>query len=352
MEHLGIDLGSSRSAVCRVSDTGIIMKEREVRTAELGEFLARLAPSRVAVESCAESRAVAKLAQEVGHEVRIVPATFVRSLGIGARKIKTDKRDARNLAIASFRLGDELPSIHIRSDEGAELQDLVRARSSLVAQRTSAINFVRAQFRKALLGRGPRATSKTFAARVRDELDEGHGLEIEAHLSVIDVLNEQIDELEGRMRELARTHADARRLQQISGVGPLVSLSFVATIDDPSRFGSGAQLSSYLGLSPGEKTTGGRVRRTGVIAAGQKHLRALLVQAAHVMLNARRTREPIAVWAHDLAKRQGRKLAVCALARRLAVIMWAMLRDGTTYDPTRTKPRTGPPEERAATSPS
>jgi transposase len=303
MEHLGIDLGASRNAVCRVSDAGIVIKEKEVRTAELGDLLARLASSRVAVESCAESRAVAKIAQEVGHEVRIVPATFVRSLGIGARKIKTDKRDARNLAIASFRLGDQLPSIHVRSDEAARIQDLVRARSNLVAQRTSTINFVRAQFRKALLGRGPRATSKTFAARVREALDGRHGLEIEieieieAHLSVIDVLNEQIEGLEVRMRELGRTHADACRLQQISGVGPLVSISFIATIDDPSRFESKSQLASYLGLSPGEKTTGGRVRRTGVIAAGQKHLRALLVQAAHVMLNARKTREPIASWA-------------------------------------------------------
>jgi transposase len=347
MEHVGIDLGASRSAVCLVSDTGSVIKEKEVRTAELGSLLAKLSPSRIAIESCAESRAVAKLAQERAHEVRVVPTTFVRSLGIGARKIKTDKRDARNLAIASFRLGDELPSIHVRSDEGAVLQDLVRARSNLVGQRTSAINFVRAQFRKALMGRGPKASSKTFAARVRDTLGDAHGLEIEHHLAVIEALNEQFDGLEAKMHELAKSNADARRLQQISGVGPIVSISFLATIDDPSRFGSAAQLSSYLGLSPGEKTTGGRVRRTGVIAAGQKHLRASLVQAAHVMLNARRTREPIAAWAQELAVRRGRKLAVCALARRLAVVMWAMIRDGTSYDPARTKP--GTPQERAAT---
>jgi transposase len=347
MEHVGIDLGTSRSAVCLVNGVGSIIKEQEVRTAEIGRFLANLSPSRVAIESCAESRAVAKLAQERAHEVRIVPTTFVRSLGIGARKIKTDKRDARNLAIASFRLGDELPSIHVRSDEGSMLQDLVRARANLVGQRTSAINFVRAQFRKALLGRGPKASSKTFAARVRETLGDAHGLEIESHLAVIEALNEQLHSLEAKMHELAKTNADACRLQQISGVGPIVSLSFLATIDDPARFGSAAQLGSYLGLSPGEKTTGGQVRRTGIISAGQKHMRALLVQAAHVMLNARRTREPIAVWAQELAERRGRKLAVCALARRLAVVMWAMLRDGTSYDPARTKP--GTPQERGTT---
>lgn len=347
MEHIGIDLGASRSAICLVNDTGNVTKEKEVRTAELGKVLAKIPPSRIAIESCAESRAVAKLALDQAHEVRIVPTTFVRSLGIGARRIKTDKRDARNLAIASFRLGDEIPSIHIRSDEGAELQDLVRARTNLVGQRTSSINFVRAQFRKALMGRGPRATSKTFVARTQEVLGEAHQLELESHLAVIDTLNEQLDRLEAKMHALAKNHADARRLQQISGVGPIVSLSFLATVDDPSRFDSGAQLSSYLGLSPGEHTTGGRVRRTGIIAAGQKHMRALLVQAAHVMLNARRTREPMAEWAKDLATRRGRKVAVCALARRLAVIMWVMLRDDADYEPARTKP--GTPQERAGT---
>ena len=349
MEHVGIDLGASRSAVCVVSEAGTVVKEREVRTAELGRFLAKRSASRVAIESCAESRAVAKLAVSAAHEVRVVPASFVRSLGIGARKIKTDRRDARNLAIASYRLGDELPSIHMRSDEGAQLQDLVRARTSLITQRTRSINFVRAQFRKALRGRGPRATSKTFVARVREALVEEHDLEVEAHLAVIDALNDRIAVLDGRMKELARTHVDAVRLQKIAGVGPIVSLSFVATVDDASRFGSGAQLASYLGLSPGEKTTGGRVRRTGIIAAGQKHMRAMLVQAAHVMLNARRTREPMAMWARELAARRGRKVAVCALARRLAVVMWAMLRDGTDYDPSLTKP--GSPQERARASP-
>jgi hypothetical protein len=101
-------------------------------------------------------------------------------------------------------------------------------------------------------------------------------------------------------------------------------------------------VASYIGLSPGENTTGGNVRRTGIIAAGQRQLRGLLVQAAHVMLNARKTREPMAEWALELERRRGRKVAVCALARRLAVVMWAMLRDGTRYDPTQTRSRQRP----------
>jgi len=314
-----------------VNGEGAILLERTLHTKELGLFLAKRTPSRIVIESCAESRKVAQMALAHGHEVKVVPTSLVRSLGVGARNIKTDKRDARNLANASFRLGDELPQIHVRSDEAASIQDLVRARASLVSQRTAAINFVRAQLRKALLGRGPRCTSKLFGVRVRNLLGEDSGLQLNAHLKVIDTLNEQIDDLEKRMKETAKKTERAIALQKITGVGPIVALAFLATIDDPKRFASGSHLASYVGLSPGESTTGGKIRRTGVIAAGQKQLRGLLVQAAHVMLNGRKTREPMAQWAVEIECRRGRKVAVCALARRLAIVMWAMLRDGTRY---------------------
>lgn len=342
MEHIGIDLGASRSAICVVSSDGCVLLERSIPTSEIERFLSKRPTSRVAIESCAESRVVANRVREQGHDVRVVPSVFVRSLGIGTRKIKTDKRDARSLAMASFRLGDELPHIHIRSDEAAALQDLVRARSSLVSQRTMAINFVRAQLRKALLGSGPRRTAETFCDAVRELIGENISLQVYAHLATIDVLNEQIKRLEGKMKEVAQASEPATRLRKISGVGPIVSLAFLAAVADPKRFASGSHLASYIGLSPGENTTGGKVRRTGIVAAGQKQLRGLLVQAAHSMLNARKAREPMAQWALELERRRGRKVAVCALARRLAVVMWAMLRDGTRYEPTMTRPRECP----------
>lgn len=344
MEHTGIDLGASRSAICVVSSEGAVLFERTIPTGDIDLFLAKRPRSRVAIESCAESRVVAIRAHDRGHDVRVVPTSFVRSLGVGTRRIKTDKRDARSLAIASFRLGDELPHVHIRSDEAAAIQELVRARSSLVSQRTMAINFVRAQLRKALLGQGPRRTAKTFCAGVRELVGEESSLEVSAHLTTIDVLNEQIEALEKKMKEVAEASESATRLRKITGVGPIVSLAFLAAIADPKRFASGSHLASYIGLSPGENTTGGKIRRTGIIAAGQRQLRGLLVQAAHVMLNARKTREPMAQWALELESRRGRKVAVCALARRLAIVMWAMLRDGTCYEPnlTRSRERTEP----------
>lgn len=340
MEHIGIDLGASRSSICIMSSTGELTQERTVETRKLFPFLSKRGPAHVVIESCAESRKVALMARELDHEVRVVPTSFVRSLGIGTRRIKTDKRDARNLALAAFRLGDQLPHVHIRSDDAEQKKDLLGSRANLITMRTSAINFVRSSLRRQLkprIGRAP----ESFCANVRDTFDEVPP-EIEVHLTLIGTLNEQIAILDRKIRKLARADEDAQRLQKIPGVGPIVSLAFLATIDQPERFAAAANVASYLGLSPGENTTGGNVKRTGIIAAGQRQMRALLVQAAHSMMNSRRTTEPMAAWAHELARKKGRKVATCALARRLAVVMWAMLRDGSSYDPTLTKPRARP----------
>lgn len=338
MEHVGIDLGSSQSSICIVRG-GEIVKQKTLSTHDLGAFLARQQPSVVVMESCAESRRVALMARESGHEVRVVPTSLVRTLGVSTRNIKTDRRDAMNLAVTSYRLGEHLPAIHIRSEQSAEALDLLRGRTNLVQMRTQSINYVRSQLRKELLGR-PRCGAETISAVVGDLLDltKPKYLAIKTHLAQIELLNGQIAELDAQVRQLAKRE-DAQRLQRIPGVGPIVSLSFIAVIDDPKRFESASRVGSYVGLSPGENTTGGKApRRTGVIAAGQVQLRSLLVQAAHSAMRSR-SGDPIVVWARELAAKRGRKLAACALARRLAVIMWAMLRTGATYDPSMNRPR-------------
>ena len=155
MDQIGIDLGSRSSSICIVDSEGKVRRETTVATRELVAFLAALPPSRVVTESCAESRLVALRTKEHGHEVCVVPTHFVRAMGVGKRGIKTDKRDARVLALASFRMGDELPSIHLKSDEASRAQWLLRGRAQLIEMRTAAVNFVRSQMRAELLERLP-----------------------------------------------------------------------------------------------------------------------------------------------------------------------------------------------------
>jgi transposase len=337
VKHVGIDLGLRQSSVCVVDERGRVVRAETLKTTELEMFFARSEPSRIAIESCSESRLIALAAQKYGHDVCVVPAKFVRSLNIGCRGIKTDARDAKSLALASFRLRDELPQIPIRSDASYVLHELTRARASLLKIRTAAVNYVHSYLRKNHLAHVPKR-SKTLRENVQKLLGDELPVELIAHLAIIDSVNAQIEALDAKLLEHAKSEA-ATRLQKIAGVGPIVALTFIATIDDPNRFATGSDLASYLGLSPGEHTTGGRIKRTGITASGQSMMRGLLVQGAHSMMNARKTREPMAEWAAAIQARSNRKRAVCALARRLAVVMWAMLRDGTSYDPLKTRPR-------------
>ena len=138
MEHVAIDLGGRESQVCIRSEDGSVLLERRVATSQLGKLLRTRPPSRVVVETCAEGVGVADQARELGHEVRVVAATLVRALGVGARGIKTDLRDARTLSEVSTRI--DLPSVHIPSHVARERKSLCGMRDALVSSRTQQIN--------------------------------------------------------------------------------------------------------------------------------------------------------------------------------------------------------------------
>src|SRR5687767_5134362 len=149
MLHIAIDLGSAKSQLCIRNPDGEIIEEGAHPTARLNGRLKRYPPSRVVLETCAEAFSVADAATAAGHEVRIVPATMVRTLGVGSRGVKTDKRDARILSEVSCRIA--LPSVHIPSPISRNLKALLTMRDSMVASRTKLINSVRGYLRTRLM---------------------------------------------------------------------------------------------------------------------------------------------------------------------------------------------------------
>jgi transposase len=162
MEHCAIDLGGRKSRVCIRASDGAIVHESFQDTLDLKEFLRLIPKSRVIVKTCAESFAVADAAREAGHEIRIVPATLVKTLGVGARKTKTDRRDAQVLSEVSCRI--DLPSVHLPSHSSREVKSICGLRDGLVSSRTQLINNVRGWLR----GQGRRIRSGSFTARVRE----------------------------------------------------------------------------------------------------------------------------------------------------------------------------------------
>jgi transposase len=309
MEHVAIDLGGRESQVC-------------VRAAE-GQIL---------LETCAEAFRVADFALSCEHEVRVVPATLVRSLGVGARRIKTDRRDAQVLSEVSCRI--DLPSVHIPTDLARERRSMCGMREELLSSRTALINCVRGWARTKLL-KIRTGDMTTFPKRVRDAaLGTADGIpeHVDRLLQAIEALNERIAPADKELEKLAEQDAICLRLMSVPGVGPVTSLRFVAALDDRTRFPNAHAVQGYLGLTPGENSSSARQQRTGITKAGPAPVRRAMVQAAW---NFRRLRplDPISQWAQQIEQRRGKFIATVAVARKLAGILFALWRDGSTYEP-------------------
>lgn len=333
MEHIGIDLGGRESQVCIRTPDGKIIEEKRMATSSLEKFFKTRPPSRVVMETCSEAFAVAESAQRCGHQTRVVPATLVRSLGVGARGIKTDIRDARVQSEVSCRI--DLPSVHIPSVSSRELKARLNMRDALVSARTQLINTVRSYLRCSLIR--VRCTPETMPKKVRAYLEEnplGVGDFVERQLQVIETLNKQIKAADKELDDLVKGNETCRRFTTAPGVGPVTATRFLSTIDTPTRFTNAKSVASYLGLTPGEKSSSDKQRRTGLTKAGPRALRCCLVQAAWVIWRTK-PHDPLCIWAKSVAERRGKQAAVCALARKLSGILWAMWRDERNYNATR-----------------
>jgi transposase len=330
VNHVAIDLGGRDSQVCTRRPDGTIVEETKVATRRLPDLMKSWPHSRVIVETSAEAFHIADAAQGHGHEVRVVPATLVRTLGVGSRGVKNDRRDARILSEVSCRI--EIPSVHVPSKMARELKSLCGTREAIVETRTKLINNARGWLRTQLWRIGKGATA-TFAARVRAHAAT-HKEKLPEHLQRLLVLIEQVHAqvklADKQVQRIACDHPICRRLMTVPGVGPVTAVRFLAAIDEAKRFRNAHVLESYLGLTPGENTSSERERRTAITKAGPTELRRALVQAAWTAFRTRPT-EPMVAWATQVAARRGRFIAIVALARKLAGILFALWRDGTIY---------------------
>ena len=325
MEHLAIDLGGRESQVCIRTQDGTILREYRVATRDLDEEFQR-PTCRVVMETCAEAFSVADAALALGHQTRVVPATLARALGVGARRLKTDVRDARALSEASCRM--ELPTVHVPSAWSRETKALCGMHDALVHSRTMQINTVRGWLRgkRVRLSAGD---AQSFPARAAKESEELPGFVLR-QLGAIASLNEAVRASERELAARAKSHEVCQRLMTVPGVGAQTSLRFVAAVDEVSRFDGAAEVESYLGLTPGENSSSDRQRRTSITKAGSASARWILIEACWSMKRCR-PKDPMVLWAEKIALRRGKRIAVVAMARKLAGILYAMWRDGTGY---------------------
>ena len=227
----------------------------------------------------------------------------------------------------------ELPTVHIPKPVSRDIRAVASLRDALVRSRTLLINTVRGWLRTQLI-RVPSGAKQTFAARVRKKLlerPEGMPVAIERQLVVIEELVKQVRSADEEIRSIAENDPTCRLLMTAPGVGPLTAVYFMTVVDEVKRFGGAQAVESYLGLTPGEHSSSLRQARTGITKAGSGQVRRVLVQACwSAWVHA--DKDPLVEWAQQVAKRRGPKVAVVAMARKLAGILYAMWRDGREYD--------------------
>jgi transposase len=331
MDHVAIDLGGRESQICARSSDGKVIEERRCATSALPRYLAKRDKCRVILETCAEAFAIADVARSQGHEVRVVSATLVRTLGVGSRGTKNDRKDAQVLSEVSCRI--DLPSVHIPSTESRIWKAECGMREALVGARTQLINTVRGWLRRHA-ERIKAGGSATFASRVRAHLQAAGQVPPPAvgrQLETIEHLTAQIAQADRELKQRASIDERCRRLASVPGVGPVTAVRFVAALDQVGRFANAHAVQSYLGLVPGERSSSETIRHTSITKAGPSAVRWALVQACWV-LRRRRPTDPLVRWCKQIEVRRGVAIAVVAMARKLAGILFAMWRDGTSYD--------------------
>jgi len=336
MEYGAIDLHLRRSQIRIVDEVGTIVLDRRIETSRtaLDELFSSRPRLRILIESSTESEWVAQHLEQRGHDVIVADPNYAAMYGARSRKVKTDKRDAAALAEAC-RTG-VYRRAHRVSAPARQLRQELRVRQHLVDLRRRTINLVRALVRQ----HGRRLASGS-AERVVARLDQlALPAPLAAVLAPLRTTLTQVTALLAEVEQAVEARAaepSTQRLMTAPGVGPVVALTFQAALDDPQRFGGrAARASAFVGLVPAEDSSAERQRKGHITKTGPRDLRALLVQASWVIWRGRsHAGAGLRTWAHALAARRGRRIAIVALARRLTRILYAMWRDHRPYQPPR-----------------
>ncbi|HEY8434223.1 MAG TPA: IS110 family transposase [Sphingomicrobium sp.] len=341
---VGLDLGQKLTNVCVVDDEGVELLQRQCETGPgpIEESLAafgRGCIALVAVETGNDLHIVRKLRQ-AGFPVAMFESRKASKF-LALRRNKTDASDARGLADLG-RLGRHAVSqVHLKSLECQRNRGLLVMRKRLVMMRVAAENTLRS--RLALNGRRLKPSYGLGALRrqVATELDAlkaDDGIDLHADLEPLVDLCESarsyIRELDREVGRIVKANEVCRLLMGIPGVGPICALSFYSAIETPDRFARPSDVAAYLGLTPRRHQSGGKSRTRGITKTGSKLTRSHLVTAATVFANTAPDC-PLKRWFLALRERAGSMRARVALARKLAVMMAAMWKNGTPFDPLR-----------------
>jgi transposase len=338
---IGMDLGDKTSRYCVLNEKGEITRESSVATTKkaMTQVFGPRKRCRIAVEVGTHSPWVSRLLSGFGHEVVVANARQVQLISHSSRK--DDQLDARTLARLARVDPELLRPIRHRS-ETAQLDLLaIRVRAALVEARTSLVNTARGLV-KALGERLPNCDADNLGTEKMEGLPPELQETLKPLLEQVESLTEKIHESDGKIEQIARKqYPETELLRQVSGVGPLIALTFVLTVEDPHRFKKSRDVGCYVGLRPKRSESGEHQPQLRITKEGDRYLRKLLVQGAHYILGHRGPDTDLKRWGLRLSARGGKnakKRAIVAVARKLGILLHRLWVCGEVYEPLRNHP--------------
>jgi transposase len=335
---IGVDLGDRFSHYCVLNGAGEVIWEDRLPTTPKGidEVFSKIPANRVALETGTHSPWVSRQLARLGHEVIVAHARNVRLIGGSSRK--DDRLDARTLARLARIDPGLLGPVRHRSAKAQIHLTVIRARAGLVSTRTALVNAARGltksygeRLQKCGTQQMNRESAKGLSQELRDALDP--------LLAEIESLNARIAEYDRRIEQVAKeVYPQVALLKQVKGVGTLIALTYVLTLDDPHRFRRSRDAGCFVGLRPGRRNSGMSQPQLHISKEGDRYLRTMLVQGAHYILGPFGEDSDLRRWGMRLAERGGKnakKRAVVAVARKLAVLLHKLWVSGEVYEPLR-----------------
>ena len=337
--RMGIDLGKNQFHVCAMDRTGRVVVHKEFTRRGLEKFVRAHEPCLVGMEACGGAHHWARMLRSMGYDARLMSAQFVKAY---VKSNKNDWRDAEAICEAVGR--PTMRYVPVKTVEQQSIQHLHRARSRAVGERTALANQIRGfLFEYGLVVRqGVWALLRRVPELVEDA-DNGLPMAMRELLTrereELVHLDERVKEFDAQLDALAREDERCRRLQTIPGIGPKVASALVAAAGDAREFGSAREFAAWLGLTPRQRSTGGRTILGGISKRGDRYLRSVLIHGARAALRAAANREDRrSRWAVSVQGRRGANIAAVALANKNARTAWAVLRRELDYHVTRPTP--------------
>jgi transposase len=324
---IGVDLAKHVFQLHGVGPDGCVVLRKKLRRAQVMTFFAGLPPCLVGMEACATAHHWARELRTLGHEVRLMPAHYVKAY---VKRGKNDAADAEAICEAVTR--PTMRFVAVKTKEQQAVLVMHRTRDLLVRQRTQMVNALRG-----LLGefgisepQGIRHVGR-LRAHLQDETvpEVGRGV-LTLLVEQLDQVDKRIDQVDAKIRDWHRASAASQRLAKIPGVGPLIASAIVATVADASIFRSGREFAAWLGLVPRQNSTGGKQRLGRITHQGDAYIRRLLIIGAQSALQCSKEIKENA-WVQGLLARCARLKVAVALANKTARIAWALMANDDVY---------------------